>query len=217
VGIKGERITAITSLQNAKSKSIIDATDKIISPGFIDIHSHTDLELLANPKAESKIRQGVTTELSGNCGGSAFPRKKDPTSYERKMAERLNLNIDWTNLEEYHSRLARQGTAVNHATLVGHGTLRSFVMGEENREPNTKEMEVMKNLVAEAMQQGAFGLSTGLEYTPSGFAEPMEVIELCKAAAKYGGFYALLCHSYPERGSPGNRSSGGINLYRRKR
>jgi N-acyl-D-amino-acid deacylase len=190
VGIKGERITAITSLQNAKSKSIIDASDKIISPGFIDVHSHTDLELLANPKAESKIRQGVTTELSGNCGGSAFPRKKDLTSYERKMAERLNLNIDWTNLEEYHSRLARQGTAVNHATLVGHGTLRSFVMGEENREPNTKEMEVMKNLVAEAMQQGAFGLSTGLEYTPSGFAEPMEVIELCKAAAKYGGFYA---------------------------
>jgi len=190
VGIAGEQIKAIDNLQNAKGKSIIDASNKIISPGFIDIHSHTDLELLANPKAESKIRQGVTTELSGNCGGSAFPRKKELTGYERKMSERLNLNIDWTNLEEYHSRLARQGTAVNHATLVGHGTLRSFVMGEENREPNTKEMDVMKKLVAEAMQQGAFGLSTGLEYTPSGFAEPMEVIELCKAAAKFDGFYA---------------------------
>lgn len=190
VGIVGEQIKAIDNLQNAKGKSIIDATDKIISPGFIDIHSHTDLELLANPKAESKIRQGVTTELSGNCGGSAFPRKKVLTGYERKMAKRLNLNIDWTNLEEYRARLARKGTAVNHATLIGHGTLRSFVMGEENREPNTKEMDVMKNFVAEAMQQGAFGLSTGLEYTPSGFAEPMEVIELCKASAKYSGFYA---------------------------
>ncbi len=190
VGIAGEQIKAIDNLQNAKAKSIIDASNKIISPGFIDIHSHTDWEILANPKAESKIRQGVTTELSGNCGGSAFPRKKELTGYEKKMAKRLNLNIDWTNLEEYHSRLARQGTAVNHATLIGHGTLRSFVMGEENRKPKTKEMDIMKKLVAEAMQQGAFGLSSGLEYTPSGFAEPMEVIELCNEAAKYDGFYA---------------------------
>lgn len=190
LGISGEHIKTISNLRTAKSKSVIDASGRIISPGFIDIHSHTDLELLANPKAESKIRQGVTTELSGNCGGSAFPLKKPLSGYEKRIAESLKLNIDWTILEEYHSRLARQGIAVNHATLVGHGTLRSFVMGEENREPNKKEIGLMKKLVAEAMEQGAFGLSTGLEYTPSGFAEPEEVIELCKVVAKYRGFYA---------------------------
>ncbi len=190
LGIIGERISVVDNLQAEKGRTIIDATGRIVCPGFIDIHSHTDFELLINPKAESKIRQGVTTELSGNCGESVFPRKKVPPEEERIVYERLELEADWVDLEGYRHRLSKKGIAVNHGTLVGQGTIRSHVMGEERREPDPKEMELMKKLVAEAMEQGAFGVSSGLEYTPSGFASAAEVIELCKVAGNSGGFYA---------------------------
>ena len=190
LGISGERIKAIGNLSEASSKAIIDASEKTIAPGFIDIHSHTDLELLVNPKAESKIRQGITTELSGNCGGSVFPLKKHFSPEERRIGEKLGLNIDWVDLEGYYSRLSKEGMAINHATLLGQATLRSYVMGKEKREPKAQEMEMMKHLAAETMEQGAFGLSTGLEYAPSGFAKAEEILELCQVVAKYGGFYA---------------------------
>ncbi len=190
LGISGERIAVVGNLQAEKGKTIIDAAGKAVCPGFIDIHSHTDFELLINPKAESKIRQGVTTELSGNCGGSEFPRKRTLSEWEKKITERLKLEVDWIDLDGYRSRLTKNGLAVNHGTLVGQGTIRDYAMGEERREPSPKEMELMKELVVEAMEQGAFGVSSGLEYTPSGFASAAEVIELCKEASKYGGFYA---------------------------
>ena len=190
LGLVGEHISAVGDLQAEEGRKVIEATGRIVCPGFIDIHSHTDLELLINPKAESKIRQGVTTELSGNCGDSVFPRKKPMTEEERITHERLELEADWIDLEGYRSRLTQKGMAVNHGSLLGHGTIRNYVLGEERRAPTPKEMESLKRLVAEAMEQGAFGLSTGLEYTPSGFAAPSEVIELCKIVAQYGGFYA---------------------------
>jgi len=190
VGIVDGRIQSVGNLKAHKEGTIIDAKGKIVSPGFIDIHSHTDFELLINPKAESKIRQGVTTELSGNCGDSVFPRKRSASEEEKRIHERLELEADWIDLEGYRSKLSNKGIAVNHGTLLGHGTIRDFVMGEERREPTSKEMEFMKRMVAEAMEQGAFGISTGLEYTPSGFATAPEIIELCRVAAKHGGFYA---------------------------
>lgn len=190
VGIIGDRIAAIGNLSQSASQAIIEAKGKVVSPGFIDIHSHTDLELLINPKAESKIRQGVTTELSGNCGGSVFPREKTMTRLEKRLKEKLNVEINWTDLEGYHSFLQKRGLAVNHATLVGQGTVRRLVIGEDQREPSAKEMEVMKNMVAEAMEQGAFGLSTGLEYAPDRFSTTSEIIELCRVVSRYGGFYA---------------------------
>ena len=190
LGIAGEHIKRIDNLNGVKSKAIIDAADRIISPGFIDIHTHTDFELLVNPKAESKIRQGVTTELTGNCGSSAFPLKQPLSEDNKRMEEKLGITLDWTALEGYHAALSKKGMAVNHGTLVGQGTVRSYVMGEDQREPTPKEMERMKELVAETMDQGAFGLSTGLEYTPSGYADTEEIIELCKTVAEYGGFYA---------------------------
>jgi len=190
LGIIGEHIERIDNLNGVKNRSIIDATDRIVSPGFIDIHTHTDYELLANPKAESKIRQGVTTELTGNCGSSAFPIEQPLSDDKKRMAEKLGITVHWTNLEGYHAALSKKGMAVNHGTLVGQGTVRSYVMGDVQREPTAEEMDRMKRHVAEALEQGAFGLSTGLEYTPSGYADTDEIIELCKIAAEYGGFYA---------------------------
>lgn len=190
LGIIADRIEAVGDLNTASSKSIIDAKGKVVSPGFIDIHSHSDTELLINPKAESKIRQGVTTELGGNCAHSPFPRKKPLTQFEKELKEKINLHFDWTDLEGYHSKMEKRGIAVNHATLVGQGTIRHFVMENARRDPTVQEMDAQKKLVTEAMAQGAFGLSTGLEYIPSGFASTSEIIELCRIVSKYGGFYA---------------------------
>lgn len=190
VGIVGEKIKKIGDLQNTFGKAVIDATGRVVSPGFIDIHTHTDVEILINRKAESKIRQGVTTELGGNCGSSPFPRKHPFSDYEKRLAEEADIAIDWTDLEGFHAAIEKNGTALNHATLIGQSTVRNYVMGEDQREPTPDEMERMKSIVAKAMEQGAFGLSTGLEYTPGGFAETDEVIALCKIVAKYGGFYS---------------------------
>ena len=190
IGIIGEHIKQIGNLQNARGKTVIDATSRVVSPGFIDIHTHTDIEILINRKAESKIRQGVTTELGGNCGSSPFPMKYPLSDYAKRLAEEADISIDWTDLKGFHQAIESKGSAVNHATLIGQGTVRGYVMGDGQREPTAEEMDQMKKLVAEAMEQGAFGLSTGLEYTPGGFAETDEVIALCQIAANYGGFYA---------------------------
>lgn len=190
IGIVGDRIEEIGSLKSVPAGRVIEAGGRIVSPGFIDIHSHTDLELLINPKAESKIRQGVTTELSGNCGGSAFPGKTDETDEEDFLRKELGPEARWTDLKGFYSLLAKKGTALNYATLVGHATLREHVMGNARRKPTAEEMAEMTRLAREAMAHGAFGLSTGLEYMPGGFAEPEEVIELCRAVSECGGFYA---------------------------
>ncbi|MBN1222770.1 MAG: D-aminoacylase [Candidatus Aminicenantes bacterium] len=190
LGIISDRIAAIGQLSATQAKIVIDARNKIVCPGFIDIHSHTDFELFVNPKAESKIRQGITTELSGNCGGSMFPLKKDLTEYEKAIKDAMGIECSWTDLKGYHELMAKQGTAVNHATLVGHGTIRMHVLGSDRRRPNSNEMKAMKKLAAEAMEQGAFGISTGLEYAPDRFTATEDLIEVCKTVALYDGFYA---------------------------
>jgi len=191
VGIVGERIQAIGELGAAQARNIIDATGKAVTPGFIDIHAHTDaVELLLNPKGESKIRQGVTLEVSGNCGSSSFPYKKEASEEEKRYQQKYGLERDWVDLAGYLARVQKTGLAFNYITLVGQGTVRDFVMNEDRRNPTAAELELMQKLVAEAMEQGAFGISSGLEYTPSGFASTEEVVELCRVAARYGGFYS---------------------------
>jgi N-acyl-D-aspartate/D-glutamate deacylase len=191
VGIVGDRIQAIGDLGPAQARLVIEATGRAVSPGFVDIHAHSDaIELLVNPKCESKIRQGVTLEVSGNCGGSSFPFKKEVSETEKRYSERYHVERDWTDLAGYLARVQKTGVAFNYVTLVGQGTVREYAMNEDRRKPTAAELELMQKLVAQAMEQGAFGISTGLEYTPSGFASTEEVIELARVAAKYGGIYA---------------------------
>ena len=190
LGIINDRIEALGSLDQANAKSVIDAGDRVVTPGFVDIHTHTDTELLINPKAESKIRQGITTELSGNCGMSVFPREKTLSPAEKIVKEKTGLSYGWTNLEEYHSLMQKKGMAVNHATLVGLGTVRNHVMGDDRRKPTDQEMNAMKSVLSEAMIQGAFGMSDGLENAPDRFFSTDEIIDLLRIVAKHGGFYA---------------------------
>ena len=191
LGLRGEQIQSVGNLQGAAGKLVIDASGKTVSPGFIDIHSHTGAaQLLLNPKGESKIRQGVTTEVSGNCSGSDFPLRPEASEEEKAFAVNFKVTRDWQDLEGYFARAKREGMAFNYATLVGQGTVRSYVLEEARRKPTAEELDRMKKLVAEAMEQGAIGISTGLEYIPSGFASTEELIELCRVVAKYGGFYA---------------------------
>ncbi len=212
LGIMGDRIRVIGPLSKAEAGTVLDASGKIVAPGFIDIHAHSDApELLVNPRGESKIRQGVTTEISGNCGGSSFPLSKDVSEQERRYSERSGLTRDWFDLEGYFSRLKRTGLVFNYATLVGQGSVRELVLGDERRKPNAEELERMKNLVARAMEQGAIGISTGLEYSP----ERLRLDRRGHRALPYGRrLRRLLRDPYAERGQPGRRSPSGGHPHR---
>ena len=190
IGISNGKIAEIGKLTNTKAENLLNIRGLVVSPGFIDIHTHSDLSLLIDPRAESKIRQGVTTEVVGNCGLSAAPvRKKNLHLLKNQWgsdAEEVKWN--WTTFDKYLSLLER-GISLNVASFVGHGTVRTAIMGVDNRQPTRKEMKQMKSMVAESMEAGAFGLSSGLVYLPGCFAETEELIELCKVVADYGGFY----------------------------
>ena len=200
VGVGKDRITAVGDLTGRSAYRIIDAAGLVVSPGFIDAHTHTDIGLLVNPKAESKIRQGVTTEISGQCGDSPFPIG-GPTleNDKRRIEEKYDISLDWTDTDGFLSHIEKTGTAVNYATFIGHGTVRGVVMGLEDRNPTAEELKEMKRIVRESFQQGAFGLSTGLEYTPGSFAKTDEIIALCNAMSDPGGIYATHIRSEDDR------------------
>jgi len=192
VAVKDDRIAAMgAALDPARAVEVIDAKGMAVAPGFIDPHTHTDVQLLVNPKAESKIRQGVTTEIGGNCGGSWYPVPEDEFEKDREsLKERYGLDLTWRDIHGFFDRLERSGSAVNFATLLGNGTLRSYVMGPYDRPAAEDELERMKRVVREYMEAGAVGLSSGLEYAPSSFADTGELIELCREVSRYGGVYA---------------------------
>ena len=183
-----EKIVAIENygiIKEDSSIKIIDAKNLKVTPGFIDIHSHTDTGLFINPKAESKIRQGVTTEVSGQDGSSVAPRKNNSDDDEYEVDEK-----SWSTFPEFFKLLEENKTAVNFVTFVGQGTLRGFVVGQDDRIATSEEIERMKKLAMEALDQGAFGVSSGLEYTPGSFASTEEISELCKVMKNRGGIYA---------------------------
>jgi len=191
IGITGDVIQEIGKLSGAQGKVVIDAQGRRVCPGFIDVHDHTDVQLLVNPKAESTIRQGITTTVSGNCGFSQFPLSGSAFEEARaNFKQQFQIDLNWRDIKGFLDRLERNGTALNYSTLVGHGSIRGTAMGYNDRPPTSAEMEKMKQMVAENINAGAFGLSSGLEYPPGSFAKPNELVELCRVTAREGGLYA---------------------------
>jgi N-acyl-D-amino-acid deacylase len=188
------RIAGIAPLGTLTGKRVIDLENRFVSPGFIDIHTHSDLSILVNRRAESVVRQGVTTELIGNCGMSPAPLDENHLvelkRYWGPISEQPEVGWTWHTFGQYLDALDVGGLGINIASLSGHGALRMAVMGLEERAPTQAELEGMQALLDEAMQAGAFGLSTGLVYPPGCFARTEEIIALGKVVSGYHGFYA---------------------------
>ncbi|MEE6282875.1 N-acyl-D-amino-acid deacylase family protein [Georgenia sp. MJ170] len=204
VAVLDGKIVAIGELAEATADRLIDATERIVAPGFIDLHTHSDMSLLLDPQGESKILQGVTTEVTGNCGFSPFPIAADRLDLHADHLARIGddpYQITWSDLDGYAAILERQGVAVNVAPLVGHGTVRCAVLGVDQREATSEELARMQELVAESLEQGAFGLSTGLTHIPSGYGSPAEVTELVRVVGRYDAMYAT--HSRATRSDEG--------------
>ncbi|MDH3291131.1 MAG: D-aminoacylase [Gemmatimonadota bacterium] len=162
-----------------------------VAPGFVDIHSHTDLDLFVSPLAESKIRQGVTTEVTGQDGSSIGPWSPETATMVReRYRERHGIDLTFSDLAGFFAQLERRGTAVNLASMVGHGTIRAFVIGDENRPATPDELASMRRLAEEALAFGACGVSTGLEYVPGGFANLEELVSVAAALQGTGLPYA---------------------------
>lgn len=198
LGIRDGRIAAVTK-EPLKAEKTIDASGCVVAPGFVDIHSHSDCYPLVSPFAESKLHDGVTTEIAGNCGDSPFPMGGRSLLQEQEYFGRFGLKIDWTDITEYLDRARRKGTAINRAFLVGHGSIRSAVMDCVDRPPTPEELHRMKDHVRRAMEHGALGMSTGLIYPPGCYAKSDEIVELCKVVAEYGGLYASHIRSEGDR------------------
>ncbi|HKD79388.1 MAG TPA: D-aminoacylase [Candidatus Angelobacter sp.] len=189
VAIRGDRIFAIGKLQNVTAKRLIDARGMVVAPGFIDMLGQSETALLIDNRSLSKLAQGITTEITGE-GGSIAPQNARTIASAQPGLDPYHLKIDWTTLDDYWMRLEKKGTPINIGTYVGAAQVREAVLGDVNRAPTPEELEKMKALVAQAMQQGALGISTALIYPPGHYAKTEELIELAKVAAQYGGIYA---------------------------
>jgi N-acyl-D-amino-acid deacylase len=190
IGIAGDRIVAIGDLSQVSSGKRIDATGLVVSPGFIDVQGQSEFNLLIDNRAASKITQGVTTEITGE-GSSIAPvndeLKKQPDFQE--SAKKYGITLDWSSLREYFQHLERTKSAINLGTFVGAGGVRNYVMGSVNQPASPAQLQQMRQLVEQAMKDGAFGVSTALEYVPDTFASTDEIVELAKVARQYGGVY----------------------------
>lgn len=197
LGIQGEQIAAIGDLKDRPAQTVIDAAGKIVAPGFIDLHTHSDLSLVYDRHAASKVHDGVTTEVVGNCGIGVAPIKEENrkllTSYlETRMIGTIPVKIEmpWNRCADYFEFIEKQPPAVNMAPLLAHGAVRIASMGFDNRKPTADELLEMQNSIRQAMTEGTVGLSSGLIYLPGEYADTQELIDLCKTAAACGGFYS---------------------------
>jgi N-acyl-D-amino-acid deacylase len=192
VGIRDESIVALGDLSREPAGRTLNASSKVVTPGFIDMHSHSDWSLWANRRAESKIRQGVTTEVVGNCGFSPAPASTEHLADLRGFALALPRGLDfrWRSMAEYLDAFDAHGTALNVVQLVGHGAVRIAAMGFARREPTAGELRDMQGLLTAAMEAGAWGLSTGLIYPPGSYARTDEIVALARVTARHRGFYA---------------------------
>jgi len=187
VAIKGDTIVYVGRAP-VKAKKVIDATGKIVSPGFIDMHSHSEFGLALDGRGLSKVTQGITTEVMGehlSAGPVLGPAVDDP------MMVTPPVKRTWTTLGGWFSYLQKKGIGINVASYVGAGQVRASAMGYQNREPTTSEMDRIKQLIRQAMEEGAFGLSNGMSYVPNMFFSTAQLIELCKVAGEYGGIFTI--------------------------
>jgi len=192
VGVSDDVIAAVGDLSRESAGSTLRAAGRVLAPGFIDMHSHSDWRLWENRRAESKIRQGVTTEVVGNCGFSPAPVATEFLDDLRGFALYVPTGMDfrWRSVGEYLRAFDADGTALNVVQLVGHGTLRIATMGFARRAPDVKELARMQRLMGDAMEDGAWGLSTGLIYAPGSYAATEEIVEIARVAGRHRGFYA---------------------------
>ncbi|MEM2893908.1 MAG: D-aminoacylase [Candidatus Bathyarchaeia archaeon] len=197
IGIKNGIISKITRKEDIKAERVIDARGKAVMPGIVDLHSHTDFSITWNNRAKNRLRQGITTDVVGNCGLSSYGFKR---GFEGKISGWLSsmagkhIEVDWNTLAQWRRKLESIGIGNNIVPFIGFGTVRRSVMGDEGEggernEPEEHELDEMRTLVEEAMREGAFGLTTGLEYAPQRNAYTEEIISLAKVASSYGGCY----------------------------
>ena len=199
IGVKDGRIAALVRASPGQPSLLdgvpardgtLDATGLMAAPGFIDMHSHSDLTLITNPTSDGKVLQGVTTEVIGQCGFSAAPlTERTAVALKATLGETADIDAKWRSFGEFADRVQSQGASANTVGLVGHGTVRTIVMGFKAALSTEEELEAMKALVEGAMQDGAFGFSSGLIYTPGSYSDTREVLELARVAARYHGIY----------------------------
>jgi N-acyl-D-amino-acid deacylase len=190
VGIRGGRIAALGRIAAEQAARLIDASGLQVAPGFIDIHTHSDGDIFQYPTADSRVLQGVTTEVTGNCGGSAAPVAGARADEVRRSFKEDGIDAAWTGVASYCDCLDRLGISVNHAQLIGQGTLRQNAAGLVARPLTAEELDGVLRAVDEGMAEGAFGLSTGLEYVPGRFTPTDEIVAMSRIVARHGGFYA---------------------------
>jgi dihydroorotase/N-acyl-D-amino-acid deacylase len=188
VAIVGDRIAAIGQLADRDARLRIDASNLVVAPGFIDMLGQSEFNVLVDPRAASKITQGITTEITGE-GSSIAPLNDAMVASAQPQYDRFKVRLDFRTLDQYFARLERQPPALNVGTFVGAGGVRAHVVGQSQRAATPEEIEQMKALVAQAMEHGALGLSTSLQYVPGRFASTDEIVELARVARRYGGIY----------------------------
>ena len=197
LGITGDKITKIGDLSNEDAKTTIDAKGQVVSPGFIDMHTHSDMSLVYDRNASSRIYSGVTTDVIGNCGIGVAPVKLENkqllldylgTRIVGSMP--VELELKWDTYKSYFEYMEQNPPAVNVAPLLAQGPIRIYEMGFSKEEPTDKELENMVELADDCMKQGPLGMTSGLVYLPGEYTTQKELVELCKKVAKYDGFYA---------------------------
>jgi N-acyl-D-amino-acid deacylase len=190
LGIIGDRIAAIGTISPDQGKRTIDASGLHATPGFIDIHTHSDTRIFRYPTADSRVRQGITTEVTGNCGSSAAPID-GPRADERRanLSRDLERPVSWSGVDSYLKALQANGLSINHALLLGQGTLRSNAIGVVDRRLTEDELKGVLRALEQGLDDGAFGLSTGLEYTPGRYTPTDEIVAMARIVARSGGVY----------------------------
>lgn len=184
VGVKGDRIAPVMkrpAVYAGEASNVIEAEGLCLSPGFIDTHAHSEFTLLADPRAEGKVYQGVTTEINGNCGLSAAPLYGEALAHRESDLQELGIDERWSTLAEYLRLLEKRKLVINFATLAGHGNLRASVIGYADRKADSTDLEKMKSLLGDSVLEGAIGISTGLIYPPGVYATTEEILELARS------------------------------------